>query len=124
MRKKICLLMIIALFILSACSFEKIDKIQLYEMESFSNIRKDSMMIIKDKQDIIQIRNGIDSAKKQPGVVDMADPEYKIEVGKNTYYLWISENSGTIMNLEDTNTIYSLTKYSAKRVGEIIKKNK
>lgn len=122
--KKICLLMIIAIFILSACSYEKIDKIQLYEMESFSNIRKDSMMIIKDKQDIIQIRNGIDSAKKQPGVVDMADPEYKIEVGKNTYYLWISENSGTIMNLEDTNNIYSLTKYSAKRVGEIIKKNK
>lgn len=115
------IILIFTLFTLTSCSFEKIDEIYLFEMESFSVVKEESLIILDEQTEINQLRNAIDSAKKKQGIADMADPEYKIEIGKNTYYLWISEDSGTIMNLENTYTIYSLTKYSAKRVDKIIR---
>ncbi|WP_442598406.1 hypothetical protein [Neobacillus sp. D3-1R] len=120
MKKLLVGFLFILAIILNACSFEKIDQIQVYEMESFSKVKANSFIKIEDKTEINQIRNAIASAKKQPGIVDMADPEFKIVMGKNSYYLWISKDSGTIMNLNDTYTIYSLTKFSAKRVGKIL----
>lgn len=115
------IILIFTLFTLTSCSFEKIDEIYLFEMESFSVVKEESLIILDEQTEINHLRNAIDSAKKKQGIADMADPEYKIEIGKNTYYLWISEDSGTIMNLENTYTIYSLTKYSAKRVDKIIR---
>lgn len=50
----------------------------------------------------------------------MADPEYKIEIGEKTYFLWIDEKSGTIMHTEDTHTIYSLSNNSIKQVNELL----
>lgn len=122
MKKLLVGLLLILAFILNGCSFEKIDQIQVYEMESFSKVKANSFILIEAKTEIDQIRNAIASAKKQSGIVDMADPEYKIVLGKNTYYLWISKDSGTIMNLNDTYTVYSLTKFSAKRVERILNK--
>jgi hypothetical protein len=39
----------------------------------------------------------------------MADSVYKVMIAENTYYLWLSDNSGTRMDLEDTHTIYTIT---------------
>jgi len=50
----------------------------------------------------------------------MADPEYKVELGDESYFLWVSEEYGTIMNLNDTNTIYTLSKSSAKTIKELL----
>lgn len=50
----------------------------------------------------------------------MTDPEFKIESGKESYFLWISEDSGTIMNAKDTHIIYSLSESSIKQVNELI----
>jgi len=36
------------------------------------------------------------------------------------YFLWISENYGTIMNIEDTHTIYTLPETSASEVYKAI----
>lgn len=59
-------------------------------------------------------------AKKEPGIVDMADPEYQVDFGENSYYLWVDERQGTIMDLDDTHTIYSLSEKSSKAVYKII----
>ena len=50
----------------------------------------------------------------------MDDPQYKVELGEETYFLWIHEESGTIMNTKDTHTIYSLSDPSVKKVSELI----
>lgn len=100
---------------------DNIDKVKVYKMKSFSEVYEKSLIVITDLQEIKSIEEAINNAEKEPGIVDMADPEYKIEIGKETYFLWISEVSGTIMNTEDTHTIYSLSEKSIKLVNEIFK---
>ena len=50
----------------------------------------------------------------------MADPDFTIEVDEQSFYLWIQEEAGTIMNLEDTHTIYLLEKKNAIEVKKIV----
>lgn len=100
---------------------DSIEKVHIYEMKSFSEVNEVSPIIITDSEEINSIEEAINDAQKVSGIVDMADPEFKIEFGKATYFLWISEESGTIMNTDDTHTIYSLSEQSIKQVNEIIK---
>ncbi len=99
---------------------EKIEKITIYQMKDFTEVKEDSKWELTDSAEIRVIRQAFKGAKKQPGIVNMAEPQYRLELDKNTYFLWIGEDSGTIMNVEDTHTIYSLSSKSAKRVYEII----
>ncbi|AOV08022.1 hypothetical protein [Sporosarcina ureilytica] len=68
---------------LSGCSkgIKEVKKVNVYEMESFSEVRGDSLVTFTDKKAIKQFKKTFSSAKKQPGVVDMADPQYKVELG-------------------------------------------
>ena len=88
-------------------------------MESFSDIKKDSFTSFTDSKVVDDFVKAFNNAEKMPGKVDMADPEYKVEFGEESYFLWISEESGTIMNLKDTHTIYTLSKSSAKTINEL-----
>jgi hypothetical protein len=101
---------------------DNLDKVKVYKMKSFSEVYEKSLIVITDLQEIKNIKEAINDAEKEPGIVDMEDPEYKIEIGKVTYFLWISEESGTIMDTKDTHTIYSLSEQSNKQVNEIIKR--
>lgn len=121
--KKLSLLFIFVVFNLlfvSGCSSENIEKIDVYEMESFSIIKKDSLVSYTDSKVVSNFVNAFKNANKEQGIVDMADPEYKVEIGEESYYLWISEEQGTIMNVNDTHTIYTLSKSSAKTINELL----
>ena len=50
----------------------------------------------------------------------MSDPENRVEIGSETYFLWISEENGTIMNVNNNNTIYSLPKSSARTINGLL----
>jgi len=89
-------------------------------MESFSKVKEGSLRTFTDLKDVNIFEAAFNNAKKEPGIVDMADPEYKVELGSEAYLLWISEEHGTIMNLNDTHTIYTLSKNSAKAVYELL----
>jgi hypothetical protein len=91
-------------------------------MESFSVIKKDSLISFTDSKVVSKIAKAFNTANKEPGIVDMADPDYKVEFGEESYFLWISEEHGTIMNLKDTHTIYTLSKSSAKTINELLNK--
>ena len=80
----------------------------------------DSVKEITDLDEIATIQAAIKNAVKQPGIVNMADPEFMIEVGEQSFYLWIQEEAGTIMNVDDTHTIYLLEKKNAKEVKRIV----
>ena len=106
------------IFILSGCSgIKKVSEVNVYEMESFSEVKEGSIATFTGKNEIKQFKKAFSSAKKQPGIVDMADPQYKVELGEKSYFLWLSQEHGTIMNVEDTNTIYSLKDNSVENLN-------
>lgn len=80
-------------------------------------------VVIENTATIEMLKEIIDHAEKQPGVVNMADPEFRMAVGEETYFLWIDEKSGTIMNTKDANTIYSLPASSVNQINELISSN-
>lgn len=99
---------------------ENIEMATIYKMVSFSEVEEDSLIEITNPDDIKILEEAFRSAVKQDGSVDMSDPHYKINFGKDAYYLWIAETSGTIMNLIDTHTIYTLSDLSTQSVFELI----
>lgn len=119
--KSICLFALLAS--LSGCSKEikEVNEVNVYGMESFSEVKEDSLVTYTDKKAIKQFKKAFSGAKKQPGVVDMADPQYKVELGEKSFFLWLSQDHGTIMDLEDTNTIYTLTNKSVKNVNNLFR---
>ncbi|WP_226669660.1 hypothetical protein [Metabacillus litoralis] len=80
-------------------------------------------LVIEDRKTIEMIEEAVSNSEKQPGIVNMADPEFKIEIGEETYFLWVDAKSGTIMNTKDTHTIYSLSVRSSKQINDIISYN-
>lgn len=86
-----------------------VNEINVYKMISFLEADENSLITFTDEASIKQMTKAIDSAKKEPGVVDMADPHFKIEIGDDSYFLWYGEAGGTGMDVADTHTIFTLT---------------
>jgi hypothetical protein len=120
MKRFFLLLIVFNVLLIGGCSSGNIEKVDVYQMESFSDIKKNSLTTFSDSKVVGNFVKAFKNAKKEPGIADMADPEYKIEFGKESYFLWTSEEHGTIMNLNDTNTIYSLSKSSAKSINDLL----
>lgn len=79
---------------------------------------------IKESEEIAVFEKAVSNSKKEPGVVNMAtEPQYQFSSGNETYFLWITKESGTIMKTEDTHTIYTLTSNSVKEIYEFINKD-
>lgn len=95
---------------------KELKKVNIYKAKSISEVKKDSFIEITDKQAINQLRKAFNHAKNQSGIVNMADPQYKVKIGEKSYFLWISDKSGTIMKIEDTHTIYLLSNESTKLI--------
>ncbi|WP_262176656.1 hypothetical protein [Saccharococcus sp. Marseille-Q5394] len=111
---------VFTLFFVGGCSSKNNQKVDVYEMDSFSDIKKDSLTSFTDSEIVNDFVKAFNNAVKMPGIVNMAEPEYKVEFGEESYFLWINEDSGTIMNLNDTHTIYTLSKSSAKTINELL----
>ncbi|GKV70071.1 hypothetical protein NCCP2716_25690 [Sporosarcina sp. NCCP-2716] len=108
---------------LGGCSkgITEVKEVRIYEMESFSEVKQDSLVIYTEPMATKQFEKAFRSAKKKRGKVDITDPEYKVELGEKTYFLWLSQESGTIMDVEDTNTIYSLIDSSVENLNDIFR---
>lgn len=97
------------------------ETLKIYEMESFQKVKKESLLVVNDPEFIDIAEKTISTADKIPGIVNVGDPEYKIEIKGETYFLWSREESATIMNAEDTNTVYTVQPKQAKKVHEFLK---
>ncbi|QED49082.1 hypothetical protein [Cytobacillus dafuensis] len=88
--------------------------------------KETKQIVLSDKDVIKTIKKAIKGANKQPGIVDVADPQYKINIGDEIYFLWLTRSDGTvgtIMNAKDTHTIYTLSEHSTKKLKDILLEN-
>lgn len=76
---------------------------------------------MNDPEVIDIVAKTIRTAEKVPGIVDVGAPEYKIVIRGEAYLLWSRKESATIMNAEDTNTVYTVQPERAKQVYEFLK---
>lgn len=106
------------ILLLTACSNDtslnvipKVKSITIQEMISFKEAKENSAKQISNEEDIAKIVDAFSNAYLEPGIADMVDPAYKVKIGKESYYLWFSENgvSATIMNSDDTHRVYSMS---------------
>ncbi len=109
----VCGSAVLMLSLLMSCTNEKNEQVIIYEMDSFQQTKQGSLKIITDQNEISILKTAFNRTKKNPGIVNVADPHYKVELGKEAYFLWVTEEYGTIMNINDTNTTYSLLKKSS-----------
>ncbi|MHB1127885.1 MAG: hypothetical protein ACYC2T_13195 [Bacillota bacterium] len=84
--------------------------------------------VFNDKKTIDIFIRAITGAKKYPGVLDIAKPEYTIEIlfendKTKTFYIWLNDNSeqGTLMTAEETGTGYSISKKVTKELKTLLK---
>ncbi|MGD6901196.1 hypothetical protein [Bacillus infantis] len=118
MKKR--LLIILAAFVLLAgwnLWPEKVEKVEVYKMHASEG---EKSITISDSKSVRIFRNAFRNAKKQPGIVDMAEPDYKVAMGNKIYFLWIDEEHGTIMNIDDTHRIYALSHWSVVKIGILL----
>lgn len=121
MKKQRFICYIITLmFLVSACSSEDNDKVKIYEMLSFTETKVDSMKEITDSADVNILLTAFKSASENMGIADMEVPHYKVDFGNRAYFLWINEDSGIIMDVENTHITYSLSESSIQNINKII----
>ncbi|WP_246943326.1 hypothetical protein [Bacillus pinisoli] len=103
---------ILFILICSGCSSERIEEVVVYKMKT-STIKEDhSIQEFTNELIIQEFIQAFRMANQEPGIVNMADPHYRVKIGEESYFLWIHEEQGTIMNWNDTNTIFTLSERS------------
>ncbi|MGP7818246.1 hypothetical protein [Niallia sp. 01092] len=80
-----------------------------------------------DKESIDAFRSILPNAVKEAGIVNMADPEFYLDIGYNrknhqSLYLWIGEKGqrNTFMKTEDTHTIYTVSEEETDKLIELV----
>lgn len=124
MRKlQVLSLLLIMLFTLTACQNgllnaeqQSVDKIVLYQMESFGQVKENTNYEITDKQTIKLFATAISRANKVSGIADVADPNFKVVFGEKEFYLWVSADHGSVMDEADTHTLYTLEQKDAEQL--------
>lgn len=120
--KKSLLLCFVTVLFLAGCSMggiEEVDEITINEMLSFWEVKPDSSATITDADDIEVLIEGIGNAKRESGIADVMDPEFELLIGDRKFYLWFV-GPGSVMDQEDTNTIYTLKNGVREQFEEII----
>ncbi|TMW71198.1 hypothetical protein [Alteribacter natronophilus] len=111
---------LVSVFILAACTsglrVDSSEEAHVYEMKSFNGVVDESKLVIRDEKVIDEFISAFRAANRHRGVVDMADPDYRVDLGKDSYFLWLGESAGTVMDTADTHTIYELPEGSAERL--------
>lgn len=122
---KIVFVLTIVLFTLIALTgcnnSTEIKEVKVYEMIDFDQEKENSLKTFNKSTEIKAFEEAFKKMKKQEGIVDIIEPEYKVEIGNNTYFMWLSEEVGMVMDNADTNTVYTLPKKTADSLKKMLK---
>lgn len=124
MRKlQVLSLLLVMLLTLTACQNgllneeqQSAEKIVLHQMKSFGQVKENSQLEVTDEQTIELFTEAISHAAKVEGVVDVVDPNFKVDFGDKEFYLWVSPDHGSIMDEADTHTLYTLEQKHAEQL--------
>ena len=120
--KKLFVLFVVCGFILAGCSEEQESNGQNEGSSETATTNKESSLELKETEEVEIFTKAVSDSKKEPGIVNMTNPQYKFSIGEESYLLWITEDSGTIMNTKDTHTIYTLSSNSVQEIYEFVSK--
>lgn len=131
-RKRYISLALLSFFLIGCSLFGNglinggVENIRIYESMGFATKVSDNVFIELTEEEEIEIfKNAINSAVEQPGVVDMMDPNYDVKLIFDDHptqelYLWLNDSSGSVMAVEDTHTVYSISEKNAEKLYEIL----
>ena len=119
-HKLFIVVMMFSLLIIGACANSTVEKVEVYEMASFSEAKSGTSRTFTEFKSVDAFVKAFARANKEPGIVDMIDPGYQVEFDGKSYFLWINEDHGTIMDTIDTHTIYTLSKKSVEKIYELL----
>lgn len=103
----------------------EIKEINIYKSNNFEKVNSDLIVNFTDEKSLEKIRKVITSAIRVKGIVDISAPNYNLEViyrdnSDKQLYLWLNEGEmGTLMEVEDTNTIYNLSQQMNKELRDL-----
>ncbi|MFF2753044.1 hypothetical protein ACFVR1_04700 [Psychrobacillus sp. NPDC058041] len=84
---------------------------------------KMKLIELKETNELDVFSRAVSDSTKEQGISYIAYPEYIFDLGEESYFLWVTEVNGIIMNTKDTYTIFSLSNSSLKEVKEVIDKD-
>ncbi|WP_053362536.1 hypothetical protein [Bacillus sp. FJAT-27251] len=94
---------------------------------SISKTKGSNEMDFDDEETLKVFQDIFSSAEREPGIVDIADPEFYMDVfygndNHQSLYLWIGKKGqrSTIMKTEDTHTIYTVSNDMTDKLIEIV----
>ncbi|OED33150.1 hypothetical protein BHE17_12090 [Planococcus maritimus] len=119
----VVLMCLFATTVLSACQNGLIgaeqrdtDKLVLHQMERFGEVKENTRTEVTDTQAIELFADAISRADKLQGIADVIDPDFQLDFGGKTFYLWVSEDQGSVMDESDTHALYTLKEKDAEEL--------
>ena len=92
---------------------EDVTEVRIAESVDFGRFQEQEVITYDELTDVKVFADMIRNAEQQPGIVNMATPEYDVEVQYqdetvDRYYVWIGELGmpTSIMDVNDTHTVY------------------
>ena len=106
---------------------DEISKVSLSNSNTIGQINTDFFTVYEDEEVLETFQNIFISAVKQEGIVDIAEPEFDLEViykegNKQEYHLWLGEKDeqSTLMQVEDTHTIYTISEEATNQLIDLV----
>lgn len=121
MNKLVVMLAIIGLLLAGCAQKEQIETSG--PLGNNNSETKMEQLDLKETNEIAIFSKAVSDSTKEPGIANMANPQYTFSLEEESYFLWITKESGTIMNTKDTHTIYSLSTSSVQEVNEFVSKD-
>ncbi|MFA9458446.1 hypothetical protein ACERJO_17005 [Halalkalibacter sp. AB-rgal2] len=121
--EKCTLLCIVTSLALVGCShIQKSEEVVQDNVEIFCKTNM-NVTELKNEEDLDIFKSAVRQAKQEPGIVNVSQHQYQFCIDEDTYFLWITEDSGIIMNANHTHTIFTLSDQSVDEVNALIVKH-
>ncbi|MHC8516737.1 hypothetical protein [Sporosarcina sp. ITBMC105] len=79
-----------------------------------------TIQIDLSEDDVSSFKQAVKDSIKEPGIVNMADPQFTFSLDDEKFALWITDDSGSLMKTTDTHTIYNLSDHSVAAIYQIL----
>jgi len=105
-----------------------ITKAGVSKSTGFGKVNPDFFAVFEDRPALRLFERALSEAKKQPGVVDVMKPDYDVQIlysngREKRLHLWLHPErpAGSLMDVTNTSTIYTLPEDIAGRIQELLR---